>query len=90
MSKINWKVRVKNKQFWINLVTSAFGIILAYFGMNWEQLTTWESIWRIIFQAVQNPVVVIAILACVWNAINDPTTKGIGDSENAITYNYPK
>lgn len=87
--KINWNVRFKNPQFWINLVISVFAIILAYFGMNWEQMTTWSSIGALLAQAVQNPVVVFAILACIWNALNDPTTAGLSDSERALTYENP-
>ena len=30
------------------------------------------------------------VLASLFNAITDPTTKGIGDSSIALTYNKPK
>jgi phi LC3 family holin len=29
------------------------------------------------------------VAAAVWNAINDPTTKGLSDSERALTYDKP-
>lgn len=60
--KLNLKVRAKNPVFWINLAVSLMGIILAYFGLNWEQMTTWKSITDMLLQAIQNPVVVIAVL----------------------------
>ena len=88
--KINLTVRFKNPQFWINLAVSVFGIILAYFGLNWSEMTTWESIGNILSEAVQNPVIVFAVLACIWNALNDPTTKGLSDSKQALTYSEPK
>lgn len=88
--KINWKVRFNNPQFWINLAISIFAIILAYFGLNWSQMTTWSSIGVILIDAVKNPVVVFAILSCIWNALNDPTTKGLSDSRKALTYDNPK
>ena len=88
--KINLTVRFKNPQFWINLTVSVFGIILAYFGLNWSEMTTWASIGRILVDAIQNPVVVFAVLACIWNALNDPTTKGLSDSKQALTYSEPK
>ena len=88
--KINLTVRFKNPQFWINLAISIFGIILAYFGLNWSEMTTWGSIGHILIDSVKNPVVVFAVLACVWNALNDPTTKGLSDSEKALTYTEPK
>ena len=53
-------------------------------------MTTWGSIGRILVDAIQNPVVVFSVLACIWNALNDPTTKGLSDSEQALTYNEPK
>ena len=88
--KINLTVRFKNPQFWINLTVSVFGIILAYFGLNWSEMTTWASIGHILSEAVRNPVVVFAVLACIWNALNDPTTKGLSDSKQALTYSEPK
>ena len=88
--KINLTVRFKNPQFWINLAVSVFGIILAYFGLNWSEMTTWGSIGHILIDSVKNPVVVFAVLACVWNALNDPTTKGLSDSAKALTYTEPK
>ena len=88
--KINLTVRFKNPQFWINLAVSVFGIILAYFGLNWQEMTTWGSIGRLLMESVRNPVVVFAVLACVWNALNDPTTKGLSDSAKALTYTEPK
>ena len=88
--KINLTVRFKNPQFWINLAISIFGIILAYFGLNWSEMTTWGSIGRLLMESVRNPVVVFAVLACIWNALNDPTTKGLSDSEQALTYVQPK
>lgn len=34
--------------------------------------------------------VVVMALVSLFNAITDPTTKGIGDSEKALTYTSPK
>ena len=41
-------------------------------------------------QAISNPYVVVMVLVSLFNAITDPTTKGIGDSSIALTYNKPK
>lgn len=87
--KINWKVRRENILFIAQIVISIFTPILAYFGMNLEDLTTWASIGTLLWQAIQNPVVVLAVGVSVFNAITDPTTKGIGDSERALTYDKP-
>lgn len=87
--KINWKVRKENIVFVAQIVISIFTPILAYFGMNLEDLTTWASIVTLLWQAIQNPVVVLAVAVSVFNAITDPTTKGIGDSARALTYDKP-
>ena len=87
--KINWKVRKENILFVAQIVISIFTPILAYFGMNLEDLTTWASIGTLLWQAIQNPVVVLAVGVSVFNAITDPTTKGIGDSERALGYDKP-
>lgn len=87
--KINWKVRKENILFIAQIIVSIFAPILAYFGMNWEDLTTWAAIGNLFVQAIQNPVVVLAVAVSVFNAITDPTTKGIGDSKRALTYDKP-
>ena len=88
--KINWKVRFANPEFWKSIILAVFVPLLAYYGMNWADMTTWETIWNLFVQAVQNPVVVLSVVVSVYNAIIDPTTKGIGDSEQALTYTQPK
>lgn len=87
--KINWKVRKENILFIAQIALSIFTPILAYFGMNWEELTTWAAIGNLLWQAIQNPVVCLAVAVSLFNAITDPTTKGIGDSKRALTYDKP-
>lgn len=87
--KINWKVRKENILFVAQIIVSIFAPILAYFGMNWEDMTTWAAIGDLFVQAIQNPVVCLAVVVSVFNAITDPTTKGIGDSERALSYEKP-
>ena len=88
--KINWTVRFKNPIFIVQLVLAIFTPILAYFGLAWEEMTTWASIGTLLLDAIKNPVVVVAVVVSVWNAITDPTTAGVGDSEQALTYTEPK
>ena len=40
--------------------------------------------------ALKNPYVIGLILVSVWNALNDPTTEGLSDSDLAMTYKKPK
>ena len=87
--KINWKVRFANPEFWKQIALAVFVPLLAYYGMNWSDMTTWAAIGELFVQAVQNPVVVLSVVVSVYNAIIDPTTKGISDSELAMTYEKP-
>ena len=89
MTKINWKVRAKNPAFWGQIALAVFTPILAYFGLNWTDMTTWAAIGDLIVQAVKNPVVVLSVVVSVYNAIIDPTTKGFSDSSRALTYDKP-
>ena len=38
--KINWKVRFNNPVFWANLAMAVVLPVLAYLGLNWEDMTT--------------------------------------------------
>ena len=91
--KINWKVRVKSPQFWIGLAGVIASPILAYLGLGFEDLTTWSSIGEVFAAFVGNPyligTVVMAVLSFI-GVLTDPTTKGIKDSAQALTYEKPK
>ena len=87
--KINWKVRVANPTFWASIALAVFAPILAYFGLSWNDMTTWSAIGDLFFQAIQNPVVVLSVVVNVYNTVIDPTTEGIGDSDRAMTYETP-
>ena len=41
---MNWKVRLRNPVFWVQIVVSAFAAVLAYAGLTAADLTTWESV----------------------------------------------
>lgn len=88
--KINWKVRLKNPVFWVGLAVAIVLPILTYLGMSWEDMTTWAALGDALLQAVKNPVILVSVLVSVWNLINDPTTKGLSDSAQALTYDKPK
>lgn len=88
--KINWDVRLANPVFLANIVLAVVLPILAYFGLEWDDITSWPALLNILIDAVQNPVVVVAVIVSVWNAINDPTTKGLSDSTMALQYRKPR
>lgn len=83
--KINWKVRIKNKMFWLALVPAVLVLISAVgsvFGYNWDFSAFGEKLNAVIIAAFT----VLAILGIVA----DPTTKGVSDSDLAMTYETPK
>jgi len=86
---INWKVRIKNPVFWVQIAVAIVLPILAYLGLGWEDMTSWAAFGGIFLEAVKNPVILASVIVSVWNAINDPTTKGLADSDRAMTYDKP-
>ena len=88
--KLNLKVRFKNPVFIAQLVLSIFTPVLAYAGLTVQDLTTWKALVDLLISAISNPYVLGLVVISVWNALNDPTTAGIGDSDNALTYTEPK
>lgn len=82
---INWKVRLKNKSFWIALIPALLLLIqaVAYvFGFTLDLSEMGDKL-----LAVVNAL--FAVLALL-GIVTDPTTKGVGDSAQAMTYDKPK
>lgn len=83
--KINWMVRAKNKAFWVALIPAVLlliQVIAAVFGYT---INMGELVNKLI--AVVNAL--FAVLS-ILGIVADPTTKGITDSEQALTYTEPK
>lgn len=87
--KINWKVRLKNPIWWVQMLLAVAMPVLAYFGLAVEDLTSWSALGKLMLDAVSNPYVLGLALVSAWNAINDPTTAGAGDSSRALEYAKP-
>lgn len=82
--KINWKVRFKNPLFVAQLCMSILVPILAYAGLTVQDLTTWKALWDLLLGAFSNPYVLGLVAISVYNAILDPTTRGVNDSLNVL------
>ena len=87
---MNLKVRFKNPVFIAQLILAVFFFFLAYAGLTFQDLTSWATLGNILMGALSNPYVLGLIIVSVWNALNDPTTEGITDSKQAMTYEKPK
>lgn len=82
---INWKVRIKNKSFWLALIPALLLLIqaiAAVFGYTLDLSALGEKILAVIN-------CLFAVLA-ILGIVNDPTVEGIGDSAQAMTYITPK
>lgn len=88
--KLNWNVRFNNPVFYVQIILAVLTPILAYMGLTMQDLTSWPALWNILCDAVSNPYVLGLVIVSVWNAVNDPTTSGLSDSTNALTYSAPK
>ena len=86
---MNWKIRIKNPVFWVQVLLGAFATALAYAGLTAADMTTWVGVWQIIKATAANPYCLFLIACNVCSAFNDPTTAGIGDSERALEYTKP-
>lgn len=83
--KINWKVRIKNKTFWLSVVPAVLLLVqslAAPFGYKFDFGVLNQQLAEIINAAF----VVLAILGVVV----DPTTTGVADSTQALSYDQPK
>lgn len=84
MKKINWKVRIKNKTFWMTVIPSLLMLIqavAAVFGISIDL----GDLGNKLLNVVNAAFVVLAVVG----VINDPTTAGMSDSERAMTYSEP-
>lgn len=77
--KIDWKIRLKNHIFIINMFISVIIPLLTYYGVSPEELDSWQDIGKLIMHAIKNPYILFTSIALIWNNIIDPTTKGIND-----------
>lgn len=82
---INWKVRLKNKNFWLSLIPAVLlliQVVAAPFGYKWDFGVLGQQLTAIVNAA-------FAVLTIV-GVVTDPTTEGVSDSSQAMTYNDPK
>lgn len=84
--KINIPVRLKNPWFWVGLV----GIILTAMGVSPEMLTSWGIVWEHLVDLFTNPFMLFSVALSVLGIFVDPTTGGLSDSNQAMTYTTPK
>lgn len=82
--KVNWKVRFKNKNFWLMIIPALLLMVQLVLDLFCVKLDFGE-LGNKLKEIVNAIFAVLAILGIV----NDPTTAGVGDSERALTYSEP-
>ncbi len=84
MKKMNLKLRFKNPVFVLSLVLAILTPIMGYVGLNFEDITSWKTLFDLLLEAISNPYCLGLVIISVYNATIDPTTKGLGDSERVL------
>ena len=82
---INWKVRLRNKTFWLSLIPAVLllvQVVAAVFGYTLDLGDLGNKL-----LAVVNAL--FAVLS-ILGEVTDPTTKGVSDSAQAMNYDVPK
>lgn len=82
---INWKVRVKNKNFWLSLIPAILllaQVVAAPFGLTLDLGELGNQL-----LAIVNAIFAVLVILGI---VEDPTTAGIADSAQALTYTEPK
>lgn len=74
--KINWKVRLQSYPFWVAI----FGFVGLIIG----------DVSVIGIEQYQSYVDAFLLLLIAGGVVSDPTTKGLSDSKQALTYQNPK
>ena len=92
MNKINWKVRFnkKNVAFLARFAIAILMTVLDYQNLKLEDLTTFDTLGKLVIALVSNPYLIGLTFVNAFNLIPDPTTAGLGDSAQALTYDAPK
>lgn len=84
MKNINWKVRVKNKAFWVTAIPTVLLLITqvaGLFGFTLDLSSIGEKL-----VGIASTVFLILSLTGI---VVDPTTEGMADSERAMGYVKP-
>ena len=81
---INWKVRIKNKLFWVSLIPAVLLLaqaVAAVFGFTLDLGELGNQLLTVV-NAVFGVMAVLGV-------VTDPTTAGVSDSAQALTYDAP-
>ena len=81
---INWRVRIRNKNFWISLIPSVLLLVQSVatlFGYTLD--------FGVLSGKLLDVVNAVFVVLAILGVVTDPTTYGVGDSDRAMTYLEP-
>ena len=81
---INWKVRLKNKAFWVAIIPALLLVIQTVAALFGFTLDLGDLVNKLL--AVVNAAFSVLVIIGV---VTDPTTDGISDSDRAMLYDEP-
>lgn len=82
---MNWKIRIKNKTFWLTFVPAVLllaQVVAAPFGYEWD--------FGILNEQLASIINALFAVLTILGVVTDPTTDGVGDSAQALSYTEPK
>ena len=85
MNKINWTVRLKSKTFWLTVIPALLllvQVVAAVFGFELDLGDLGNKLMAVV-NALFSVLTILGI-------VTDPTTAGVSDSAQAMTYTTPK
>lgn len=83
MKNINWKVRLQSGSWWMGIISAVVVAIFAILKMCKVELSVTQD-------DIINAATLILMIPASIGVMTDPTTKGVSDSEQALTYDTPK
>lgn len=81
---INWKVRVKNKTFWLAFIPAVLLLVQALAAVIGIELDLGD-----INEKLLDVVNAVFLVLGIIGIVVDPTTQGISDSDRAMGYEEP-
>lgn len=83
MKNINWKVRLKSGSWWMGIISA---VVVAVFAV----LKLCKVDLPVTAEEIMNAATLILMIPASIGITTDPTTKGVSDSQQALTYDEPK
>ena len=81
---INWKVRLKNKNFWIAIIPAILLLVQVVASLFGFELGLTDIQGKLLAL-----VDVVFVILAILGIVTDHTTEGIADSKLAMTYKEP-